>query len=392
MLPAPFPHSTTMYKQDVVSNLVFEETVKLNIYKLSSLQSQTAVQQTLADFVASDTAEVCLLLANMQETTPKTINHVRVMMEEAELQLSDAQCCKMFVLLLHFPPAQFFQHCYPVLFLRGWDHCYLDTIAHNTEENNVVDVYNWLYRCCFPAESDSSVLRSPEALGKLLDQRISMLSARVYFGNKKDKSFNSLMNAAERSNVVRLLLSEKGLGDVLCERFLAYWTPSIMVKFLKTAAATSKERESTLNLTDSIQTQFKSLFTDFCIYMLTQANRNNNLDVIYSEDMSSPISVLFLNIFKICPAPKLEQLSALSNSLPCVQPSVHSPRFPFFNFVYELMEKQVDLSSKTVNLQMDILAESSDCIEGRELEDPSLVLQKYTVTVLKDLEPQSQVS
>jgi hypothetical protein len=385
------------HKQDLVCNLVFKEAVKVNIYKLSGLQSQTTVHEVLADFVASDTAEVCVLLANMQETTPKTINHVRVMIEEAEIHIP-SQRCKIFVLLLHFSPAQFFHHCYPVLFLRGWDHCYLDTIAHSAEVGNVVDIYNWLSKCCFPEDSDSAEFDKPrtrEALGQVLDQTVPMLSARVYFGNKKDRSFNSAMNAAERSKALRVLLSERGLGDIICGRFLTYWKPSVMVKFLKRAATISKERESTLNITDSIQTQFNALFTDFCIYMLTRANEDYNLDIIYDENRSAPLEALFVKVFEIFPVPKLEQLSLLSSSVIRMQPSVHLPHFPFFNFVCDQIEKQVDLSSKTVNVQSDFLEENSvdnSLLEEQVQDDQSAMLQKLVQAVVTDLNPQLQVS
>jgi hypothetical protein len=387
-----------------VYDLVFKEAVKVNIYKLSGLQSQTIVHEVLADFVASDTAEVCVLLANMQETTPKTINHVRVMIEEAEIHIP-SQRCKIFVLLLHFSPAQFFHHCYPVLFLRGWDHCYLDTIAHSVKVDSVddiykgvdvgsaVDIYNWLSKCCFPVDSDSAELDKPqtcEALGQVLDQTVPMLSARVYFGNKKDKSINSVMNAAERSKALGIvLLRERGLGDIICRRFLTYWKPSVMVKFLKRAATISKERESTLNITDSIQTHFNALFTDFCIYMLTRANEDHNLDIIYNESRSAPLEALFVKMFEIFPIPKLEQLSLLSSSLIRMQPSVHIPHFPFFNFVCDEIEKQVDLSNKTVNVQSDFLEESSE--EREVLENRSAMLQKLVQAVVIDLDAQLQV-
>lgn len=378
-----------MNKQDIVCNLVFQETVKLKMYKLSSLQSRTSVHEMLADFVNSDTAEVCVLLANMQETTPKTINHVRVMIEEAELQ-TPSQRCKMFVLLLHFSPVQFFQHCYPVLFLRGWDHCYLDTIAHNVEEDNVVDIYDWLSKCCFPDLDKPDALQNRQALDQLLYQIVPMLSARVYFGNKNDKSFNAAMNAAERSKAIKILLYEKGLGDILCERFLAYWKPSALVQFLKRAATISKERESTLNITDSVQTQFKALFTCFCIYMLTRANEDYNLDIVY-ESLSSNVQTLFVCIFKIFPVPKLDELSVRSNYLTPVKPSVLSPNFPFFNFVYNLLEKQVDLSINTLNLRSDFLVDNTGADSLRTL-GPSATFSELTQAVLTDLEPQLQVS
>ena len=388
-----------MHKHDVVQNLVFKDTNKISIYQLSALQTQTSLHGVLADFVASDTAEVCLLLANMQETTPKTINHVRVMIEEAELKISDVQRCKMFVLLLHFPPARFFQHCYPVLFLRGWDHCYLDTIAHNTGGGNVVIIYDWLNKCCFPKASEFDkpdiLVQNLKALCQLLNQTVPMLSARVFFGSKRDDSFNSAMNASERSSALRVLLFERGLDEILCKRFLAYWKPSVMVKFLKKAATISKERESTLSITDSIQTQFKSLFTDFCIYILTKANEDHNLDIPYAESMSSPLQTLFLDILKIYPVPKLDQLNFQSTGLIRLKPKVDSPHFPFFHFVCNLLEKQVDLSNKTVILESDVLAETSDTnsIVGQKTTDNSTtMLLKLLQAVITDLKPQLQVS
>lgn len=419
-LPAQFPHLATTWVQrdpsalgksvgnfilddtEMLGNLVFEDTRKLMVQKLSSLQSQSSAQELLADFMRSDTAEVCVLLANMEETTCKTINHIRVMIEEAEWEAAELhtppQCCKVFVLLLHFPPAQFFNHCYPALSLKGWDHCYLDTVVHSAEKG-VVDIRDWFFKCCFPTMEPS--LDEPdtllEALNRFLPQTISVLSARVYFGNKKDGSFNSAMNATQRSSALKVLLFEKGLGEVLCDRFRAYWRPKVMVEYMERAAKFSKERESTLNITDSIQTQFKALFMDFCVFMLTRANENFNLDIVYIEDSSSPLHKLFLDIFKIWPVPELDDLNRLSNSLPSLQLLVSCPHFPFFSHVYGLLEKQVDSSSKAVNLQMDVLADSTNKEktgeEFRWQKKPSInKLQKLIGAVMADLEPRLQVS
>ena len=380
-----------MDRQNLVSSLIFEKTNKLQISRLSSLQSQTSVQEMLAEFVNSDTAEVFVLIANMQETAPKTINHVRVMVEEAELQTPD-QSCKLFALLLYFSPVKFFQHCYPALFLRGWDHCYLDTIAHHVEDN-VVDISDWLTNYCFPDLDKPDTPRCGEALNKYLYQIVvPMLSARVYFGNKKGNSFNSAMNVADRSKAIIVLLCEKGLGVILCEKFLAYWKPNTLVKFLKRAATICKERESTLNITDSIQTQFKALFACFCIYMLTHANEDYNLDIVYAKSPSTTIHALFVSIFKILPVPKLEELSARRNYLTPVKPSALSPNFPFFHFVYNSLEKLVDDSIKTVNLQSNFLVENSHA-DFRQALDPSATQVDFlTDAVSADLELKLQVS
>lgn len=384
-------------------NLIFEEAEKLTLRKLSSLQSQNSVQELLRDFVDSDLAEVCVLLANMQETTCKTVNHIRVMIEEAELR-TPAQHVKVFVLLLHFPPAQFFQHCYPVLYLKGWDHCYLDTVAHSTVKG-VVDIQDWFFRCCFPPDpNDPNDPAEPDmllqALNQLLPQAISVLSARVYFGNKKDGSFNSAMNATQRSTALKRLLFEKGVGEVLCYKFRAYWKPKVMAEYLEQAATFSKQRESTLNITDSIQTQFKALFMDFCVYLLTRANENFNLDIVYAEGVASPTHKLFVDIFRIFPVPKLPQLNLLSNNLPTLKPPTHCPSFPFFSYMYQLMEKQVDWSGEAANIQLDLLADHTPHSEDRPGDSlPATTstlapakLQVLIDAVSADLEPQLQVS
>ena len=369
------------------------------VHKLSNLLSQSSVQELFREFISSEEAEVCVLLANMQETSCKTINHIRVMIEEAELRTRE-QHCKMFVLLLHFPPAQFFQHCYPALFLKGWDHAYLDTLAHSTVRG-VVDIQDWFFKCCFPAEDmnpdEPDTLL--QALSQILPQAISVISARVYFGNKHDRSFNSAMNATQRSNALRTLLFDQGLGDVLCEKFRAYWKPKLMAEYLEKAATFSKQRESTLNITDSIQTQVKTLFMDFCVYMLSRANENFNLDVIYAEESSSAIHKLFLQVFRIFPVPKLSQLNLLSNNLPALQPPSHCPRFPFFSLIYALMEKQVELSVEAANLQLGILTDHAH--QERPVDslaspppsnNPGAKLEAMIEAVLTDLEPQLNVS
>ena len=78
------------------------------------------------------------------------VNHLRVMIEEAEAQSPPTSTSKLFVLLLHFPPAMFFDACYPTLFLRGWNHYYLDTIGHESVlHHGQLDIKEWFERCCF---------------------------------------------------------------------------------------------------------------------------------------------------------------------------------------------------------------------------------------------------
>ena len=398
ILPARFPHvmaaGLSKVDRDIilehtkrVTNLVFEAADKVMVHKLSNLLSQNSVQELLNHFFSSSTAEVCVLLANMQVTTRKMINHIRVMIEEAELK-RPAKICKVFVLLLHFTPAQFYQHCYPSLFLRGWDHCYLDTVAHSQVEG-VVDIQDWFVKCCFPSDQPINLGDTlMQALNHILHEIIFVLSARTYSGNKEDKIFNSTMNATQRGEILRTLLFKKGVGKVLCEKFRAYWKPKVMADYLERVGTFSQQRESTLNITDSIQAHFKALFVDFCVYMLTKANRNFNLDTAFDDDPN--IHKLFIEIFRVLPVPKLQQLNLLSNDLTSHQPPAYCPRFPFFNYVYELMEKQLDLSGGATDRKLNLLTHKEKHMQGILSISPLEKERKLITSVLTDLK--SQVS
>ena len=365
-LPAEFPleGQTGTRSQDVLRKFVFKETDKLMVYKLSSILSQTTIQELLKHFLQSDTAEVCLLVVNMQEISKEIVNHVRIMIEETETMVTK-QMTKLFVLLLHFPPAQFFHPCYPSLFLQGWDHCYLDTIAIK----GVVDIRDWFWQCCFPQQSlqlveDEDALL--QALQDMLPQAIPILASRVFFGSRQNSSFNSPMNGLQRSEALGELLFKKGkegatVGKVLCERFRAYWKPSLIAKELERAAVFSRNRESTLNITESIQNRFKTLFINFLVYMISRINENFNIDIIFNSDCTPAIEELFLEILRAYPAPELSQINHLSSNLPPPGPLTYIPKFPFFRKVYEIIEKVLDDSKQEfqTTIELDVLNETS---------------------------------
>ncbi len=346
--------------RDALEKLVFLETNKLVMYKLSSFLSQTTVQDFIKNFLNSETTEVCLLVVNMHETTKEIVNHVRIMIEEAEA-VSTRQTTKMFVMLLHFPPAQFYQPCYPSLFLNGWDHCYLDTIAHSNVRG-VVDIRDWFWQCCFLNQSsqleEDTLL---QALLGILPQSIPVLAARMFFGSRQNSYFNSTMNGHERSEVVKGLLKkghdEITVGRILCEKFRAYWKPGVMAEHLEKVAVFLRNTESTLNISESIQTSFKSLFLDFLVYIISRINENYNIDIIFDPDCSETVQDLFLDVLRVFPTPKLSKVSLFSNSLPQLKPLVYTPKFPFFQMVCDIMEKVVEQSREEANVKLDILSD-----------------------------------
>ena len=293
----------------------------------------------------------------MQETPRQVVNHLRIMIEEAEV-LSTQQA-KLFVMLLHFPPAQFFDHCYPSLFLKGWDHYYLDTVAHSAVRR-VVDIQDWFWQCCFPKEHPLPTERDCFllVLKDILPEAIPILSSRASFGSSQEGLFNQPMNGSQRSEALRELLFTKGVGKVLCERFRSYWKPAVMTKYLKRASMFNKHNESELNITDSVQIAVKSLFFDFLVYLLSDINGEFNIDILFDSDCTLAVQQLFLNILQIFPLPKLSYLQFLSTSLPALT-SDHSPRFPFFKMVCEAVERIVEQSYENANVWLDLFQEEA---------------------------------
>jgi len=295
--------------------------------------------------------QVCLLVASMQDTSCQVVNHLRIMIEDAE-QLSMRQA-KLFVMLLHFTSAQSFDPCYPSLFLKGWDHCYLDTVAHSAARG-VVDIQDWFWQCCFPQqtpqppEKDSLVL----ALKDILPEAIPALSTHMFFGSSQEASFNRPMSGSQRSEALMELFFKKGVGRVLCERFHSYWKPAMMTEYLERAA----KCESVLNITDFIQTKFRSLFFDFLVYLISRINEEFNIDILFDSDCTPAVQELFLDILRVFPLPKLSQIQAFSTNLPPPVPD-HPPRFPFFKVVCEAVEKIIEQSHEVTNKKLDLLQE-----------------------------------
>ena len=327
------------------------------VCKLSNVPSQSHVLDLLRTFVQSETAEVLLLVVNMQEIRQQVMNHIRIMIEEEEAHLlKEDRKQKLFLLLLHFPPSKFSNACYPSLFLRGWDHCYLDTVAHSAV-TGVVDIRSWFWDCCFPPET----LPPPEedpliiAMKEILKEAIPILASRVFFGLVCNGHFNTAMSGSKRTKILKTLLFDKGVGDALCERFRSYWKPSVMSEYLEKAVAFTRSQDSTLNITDSIHTTFKSLFFDFLVYMISRINEDCNIDVLFRQNTTPAVRDLFLDIVRLFRIPKLSELKLRRAHPQLGKQTSYLPQFPFFKAVSGEMERLVEDCREEANTRTNIM-------------------------------------
>ena len=333
---------------------VFFKTHLLMMCKVSAQHSQSKLEKLLDDFVKSD---CCLLLltANMQEVTKKMVNHLRVIVEEAESRIENTS--KLFVLLLHFPPAMFFNSCYSSIFLQGWDHYYLDSITPATltkgadiSLRTVVDINEWFQQCCcsgYKSRQHDPRQHDPilTALTCMLEDAVPVIASRLVL---KDDLFHGSINGSQRTGVIKDLLLNK-VGTALSHRFTEYWNPRTMLELLQKVTRFTHIQKSTLNITDAIQTTFKSFFFDFLVYMLAKINEDHNLNIILEEDCTPTTSELFLNLLQTVPAPDLKSLQILSATVRTPQGSDYLPKFPFFKYVCGTVDKYISENTEKVH-------------------------------------------
>ena len=352
---------------NILQRLVFDSPKVVNVFKLLNVHSHKDVSNALEGFMHCDTQEIMLIPVNMKEIPTKVVNELRIMIEEAENELSSYN--KLFVLLLHFPPSKFIDACYPALFLQGWIHYYLDTVLIDTDEGNV-DIRNWFHDVHIPKEKSGGHTLSL-FLPKILEEFIPILPVRLNFGSLDHSPFNRQMPQPGRTEMLQsLLLEGSAIGEVLITLFKGYWNQATMAKYLQKAARLTCNGESTLNMTDCLQEMLKTLFLDFLLYMVSKMNENFNLDVWFEESTSlDAVRHLFIDVVRALPVPDISKLKMAYSGLreQSVQ-SVHAyaPQFPFFTVVSELIEKGLDESQEEVNQQLNVLDDSITSVRNDE--------------------------
>ena len=149
-------------------------------YIITKATSQEKLNSFLRQFYCCDSNHVLLLLADMNKLSKDTINHTRLLIEEAE-RMQSLKATKIIFLILHFPTNMFYSHCYPSIFLRGWRHIYMDMIGQT--ETTSTDVEEWLRIYLLPSSKnpsdDQAILRSGYYLEQIFCQ-VRMIVAWVY--------------------------------------------------------------------------------------------------------------------------------------------------------------------------------------------------------------------
>ena len=221
-----FSYSSSTQKRSLNQN-------RLSVLKITAISTQSSIFRRLQSYLQSETHEVMLIVINMQYSTVEIVNHLRIMIEEAETQFrSSKESNKLFVVLLHFPPEMFFNHCYPSLFLTGWDHYYLDTIAP-PEEKGVIDVCQWFSHCCGAVNCKNPAEFLDEPLREIMEEAIPALAAQF---SMADIVPSDQVVVENKVDMLKRIFVEGGIGKIVRERFISYWLTSVITEVSEQAA------------------------------------------------------------------------------------------------------------------------------------------------------------
>ena len=284
------------------------------------------INRKVKKFLVFENYSLFIMLVNVQEISKETINYLRIIIEELEFELNEH---KHFILLLHFPSEDFYTHCYPTLFLDGWNHCYLDAIAPS-EKTGVIDLKS-CFQYCFQIEIPANLSFMEKTVEVLLDTEVSIISA-ARIGTLQCKSE---ANFASMSSLLSLA-GNYSIGNSLKVKFCQQWTPSKMMQLLQQAANSAILQEYTLNMTDAINTLLKSSFYNFMHYMVTILNKHGALRLLVSD-----IAYKFLRLIQLqiehYPIPKSSAEMKIKSTVK--DSASHSfSYFPFFNIIYDAIE------------------------------------------------------
>ena len=355
-LPSEFPSNNVA--EEALSQSFLQaniyDTDKLVIYKVSTQSSQGKIEIVLENFIAS--AKVVLIfIANSAELKKTMINHLRIIVENFEAR--SQRYSKMFVILLHFPAVDFFNHYYPSLYLEGWGHHYLDSVTPGTLDPNstedikaLVDIQEWYTSCCTQPETPVHIddeLAEDNPLESLIEESIPIIASRARCSEEDLTKF----------------VTEKGFGPVLVKKYLKYWNVQAKLRELRRLTERTCMLKSTLNITDSVQINVRSYCLNFVVYVINAIG--DDLKTIIATSDHEAVDLCH-KLLELLPAPRLSQLrdfNVVNHRLHLKKPTSNVPenllKFPLSKHISKYVEDVIDECRENINKQRSLSSNTS---------------------------------
>ena len=370
-------HSSCQSKQEEEHEelrdfLCFKESRTFHTYVITHASSQESLLTTLKCFfehtAVNSPTEVLLLVANMNEVLKSTINHARILIEEIELSYQKLHTNKLVFLLLHFPPNMFYNHCYPTLFLNGWQHIFLDEIG-KIKDAHYLNIEKWLNISLLEENKTyqhalSEIFVNDFVWNKLLFESIVLSSGNVTMKQLKDFPLENTDNEQIRLQWL-LFVKKEEIQLVIKQRFYTYWQQEAMHELTYQIACYALTYHSSCTLSQTVQETIKSSFKEMVLYFICIINHHFVIHTLKRYD-SNPelrrqlICLVVCKVLSVLTIPDSPQQLQVEVALLTQQSrrdavkDISSPKFPFFNLIFDAMESIVNQAFKESSWSMDI--------------------------------------
>lgn len=362
-------------EQQLQDSFCLEKSNNLHTYILSTSTSQDSLLGVLKQFFSFPTencpTDVLLLIANMNELSKDTINHARILIEEIEFSCKRFESNKVVFFVLHFPPDMFYNHCYPTLFLHGWQHIYLDEI----KTVNHLNTEKWL-RICLLEENigllheERYIFDDDSILKDWLNESILLDSGNVAIKQLKDFPPNGANGENIRNYWIEMLCTKdsanKEIYSVIKERFYSFWQHEAMYQLTSQIAHHSRTYHSSCTISQAVQETIKSSYKELVLFFLCIINQNFVLHTLNQHndniELKRHLVCKFLAVLGIPDSIKHLQLEVAFLTLHShknVTIDFTSPRFPFFNLIFDSMQRIINQAFKESAQLVDIKSKNS---------------------------------
>ena len=386
-------HSSCQSKQEKEHEelrdfLCFKESRTFHTYVITHASSQESLLTTLKCFfehtAVNSPTEVLLLVANMNEVLKSTINHARILIEEIELSYQKLHTNKLVFLLLHFPPNMFYNHCYPTLFLNGWQHIFLDEIG-KIKDAHYLNIEKWLNISLLEENKTSyqhalsEIFVNDFVWNKLLFESIVLSSGNVTMKQLKDFPLEDTDNEQILLQWLLFVKNEE-IQLVIKQRFYTYWQQEAMHELTYQIACYALTYHSSCTLSQTVQETIKSSFKEMVLYFICIINHHFVIHTLKRYD-SNPvlkrqlICLVVCKVLSVLTIPDSPQQLQVEVALLTQQSrrdavkDISSPKFPFFNLIFDAMESIVNQAFKESSWSMNINSEEGYFVNDSDKDD-----------------------
>ena len=341
---------------EIVKKLVCKEVSLVIIEHLLLLKNEASIRSAVDNWAVHPCKRIFLLVVDMNDQhATNRVNFVRSLVEQQTIDLRR----KVFVLLLHYPPASSHRRlCYPALFLGGWKHIFLDEVG---KDYDGVAAERWIEAACTSASDCKKLVIRPNISSLMKSALIYTASQNVFYAGQVGSTglFSERLDLLSR--VMNKTIGGNSISEIIANMFLQVWTERALNATLKRASDALITGTTQLSMCSSLRSMFQETLNSLFASVFIEMNQWRNVDILFNCNCCRNTDSLFGQILRTLPIMPLDELNLYRNMQGRLQPipayisanCSSSVSFPFFSFVSSFLDKVVEMAESATQMEMD---------------------------------------